>query len=109
MKRISREDLHDELKQMRGEIDRIDRKLLTLLNDRLRVALNVGKIKKKMGEKIYHPEREKEVLRRLGLKNRGPLEGKDLEKIFGTIMRVSRRSQIKQGGRKRSRNPSLLR
>jgi chorismate mutase-like protein len=109
MKRISREDLHDELKQMRREIDLIDRELLTLLNDRLRVALKVGRIKKKMGEKIYHPEREKEVLRRLGLRNRGPLEEKDLKQIFGTIMRVSRRSQIKQGGRKRSRSPSPLR
>jgi chorismate mutase-like protein len=109
MKKISREDLHPELRQGRREIDRIDRKLLTLLNDRLRVALKVGRIKKKMGEKIYNPEREKEVLRRLGLKNRGPLEEQDLEKIFGTIMRVSRRSQIKQGGRKRSRNPSPLR
>ena len=109
MEKISRTQLNHELNRKRREIDLIDRKLLTLLNDRLRVALKVGGIKKKMGEKIYNPEREKEVLRRLGLKNRGPLEEQDLEKIFGTIMRVSRRSQIKQGGRKHSRNPSLLR
>ncbi len=109
MRKVSRTDLNLELRRGRKEIDRIDRKLLTLLNDRLRVALKAGKIKKKMGKKIYSPEREKEVLRRLSLKNGGPLEKRDLEKIFGTIMRVCRRAQIKQGGRKYSRNPSLLR
>jgi chorismate mutase/prephenate dehydratase len=109
MKKAFRTKLLPELRRGRSAIDRIDRKLLTLLNDRLRVALKAGKIKKKMGEKIYSPEREKEVLRRLRLKNRGPLEEKDLEKIFGTIMRVCRGAQIKQGGRKRSKNPSPLR
>jgi chorismate mutase/prephenate dehydratase len=109
MRKFFRTDLSLGLKRGRRVIDRIDRKLLILLNDRLRVALKVGNIKKKMGEKIYSPEREKEVLRRLSLKSRGPLEETDLEKIFGTIMRVCRRAQIKQGGRKRSRNPSLLR
>ena len=93
MRKVFRTDLYPELKRGRREIDRIDRKLLTLLNDRLRVALKAGKIKKKMGEKIYSPEREKEVLRRLSLKNKGPLRQKDLEKIFGTIMTVCRRAQ----------------
>ena len=101
--------LSQKLKEKRKKIDLIDRKLLTLLNDRLRVALKAGKIKKKMGEKIYRPEREKEVLKRIKIRNKGPLKEKDLEKIFGTIIRVCRRSQIKQGGRKRSRNSSPLR
>jgi chorismate mutase len=46
-----------------------------------------------MGEKVYDPKREKEVLRRLKIKNRGPLKEKDLEKVFRTIMKVCRRSQ----------------
>ena len=54
-----------KLKKKRKEIDLIDQKLLTLLNQRLRIALEIGKIKKEMGKKIYDPEREKEVLERL--------------------------------------------
>jgi len=82
-----------KLKKKRKEIDLIDRKLLSLLNQRLRAALEIGKIKKKMGEKIYDPKREKEVLERLITKNNGPLKEKDLEKIFKPIVGVCRKSQ----------------
>jgi len=69
---------------------------LSLLNQRLRIALETGKIKKQMGTKIYDPKREKEVLERLRLrlrlrsKNKRLLKEKDLEKIFRTIIRVCR-------------------
>jgi len=70
---------------------------LGLLNQRLRIVLEIGKIKKKMGTKIYDRKREKEVLERLRLRlrlgNKGLLKEKDLEKIFATIIRVCRRSQ----------------
>ena len=86
-------DLFEELKGKRKKIDLIDRKLLNLLNQRLRIALEVGKIKKKMGEKTYDPRREEKVLERLKRIDKGPLREEDLEKIFKTIMKVCRRSQ----------------
>ena len=90
---MARSDLSQRLKRNRKKIDLIDRKLLKLLNQRLHVALEIGKIKKEMREKVYDPKREKEVLRRLKIKNRGPLKEKDLEKVFRTIMKVCRRVQ----------------
>ena len=75
-------------------MDLINQKLLTLLNQRLRITLEIGKVKKEMGKKIYDTEREKEILDRLKRKNRGPLKEKDLRKIFTTIMKVCRESQI---------------
>jgi len=90
-------NLSQRLRDRRRKIDFIDRKLLSLLNQRLRIALEIGKIKKRMGEKIYDPKREKEVLERLRLrlrsKDKGLLEEKDLEKIFATIIKVCRQSQ----------------
>jgi len=83
-----------KLKKKRKEIDLIDQKLLTLLNQRLRIVLEMGKIKKEMGKKVYDPKREKELLERLELKNKGPLREKDLKEIFKTIIRVCRRSQL---------------
>jgi chorismate mutase len=82
------------LKEKRKEIDLIDQKLLILLNQRLRIALEIGKIKKEMGKKIYDPVREKEVLERLKRKNKGLLKEKDLKKIITTIMKVCGKSQI---------------
>jgi chorismate mutase len=79
---------------MREKINLIDQELLTLLNQRLRTALEIGKIKKEMGKRIYDPRREKDVLNSLKRKNKGSLKEEDLKKIFTTIMKVCRKSQI---------------
>lgn len=94
MKKEVQSDLSQKLKKKRKEINLLDLKLLTLLNQRLRMALEIGKIKKEMGKKIDDPRREKEVLERLKLKNKGPLKDEDLKKIFTTIIKVCRKSQI---------------
>lgn len=94
MKKEVQSDLSQKLKKKRKEINLLDLKLLTLLNQRLRMALEIGKIKKEMGKKIYNPKREKEVLERLKQKNKGLLKEEDLKKIFTTIMKVCRKSQI---------------
>jgi chorismate mutase/prephenate dehydratase len=94
MKKEVQSDLSQKLKKKRKEINLLDLKLLTLLNQRLRMALEIGKIKKEMGKKIYDPKREKEVLERLKQKNKGLLKEEDLKKIFTTIMKVCRKSQI---------------
>jgi len=94
MKKEVRSDLSQKLIKRRKELDLINQKLLTLLNQRLRITLEIGKVKKEMGKKIYDTEREKEILDRLKRKNRGPLKEEDLKKIFTTIMMVCRESQI---------------
>ncbi len=94
MKKETRSDLPQKLNKMRKKINLLDQKLLTLLNQRLRLALEIGKIKKEMGKKIYDPKREKEVLERLKRKNKGFLKEEDLKKIFTMIMKVCRKSQI---------------
>jgi len=86
--------LSRKLIKRRKELDLINQKLLTLLNQRLRITLEIGKVKKEMGKKIHDTEREKEILDRLKRKNRGPLKEEDLRKIFTTIMKVCRQSQI---------------
>ncbi len=92
-KKAAQSSLSKRLKENRMKIDLIDQKLLGLLNQRIRIAMEIGKVKKEMGERIYDPGREKEILERLRLRNKGPIKEKDLERIFGTIMSVCRRSQ----------------
>jgi len=89
-------DLFEQLKHQRKKIDLVDGQLLKLVNRRLRIAFKLGKIKKKMGSEIHDPRREEEVLERLKLKNKGPLKDEDLKKIFETIIRICRRSQIQR-------------
>jgi chorismate mutase len=94
MKKETQSDFSQKLKTKRKVLDLIDQKLLALLNQRLRIALEIGKIKKAMSKKIYDPRREKEVLERLKRKNIGSLKEEDLKKIFKTIMKICRQSQI---------------
>jgi chorismate mutase len=95
MKQEVPSDLSRRLIKRRKELDLIDQEMLVLLNRRLRITLEIGKVKKEMGKRIYDTEREKEILDRLKRKNRGPLEEEDLRKIFATIIKVCRQSQIK--------------
>ena len=92
MEKETRSDLK-KLKEKRRSIDLLDQKLLMLLNQRVRVALQIGRIKKRIGKKTYDPAREKEVLEKLKLKNRGPVKKQDLIRIFRTIIKVCRQSQ----------------
>ena len=94
MKKEARSDFSKKLKENRRTLDFLDRKLLILLNQRLRITLRIGEIKKGIGKRIYDPEREKEILERLQRKNKGPLNEEDLKKIFTTIMKVCRRAQM---------------
>jgi len=94
MREEAQSDFSQKLEKNRRNLDLLDQKLLTVLNRRLRISLEIGKIKKRTGKKIYDAEREKEILDRLKRKNKGPLKERDLKKIFATIMQVSRKSQI---------------
>ncbi len=93
MDKKTRSDL-EKLNEKRRRIDLLDQKLLMFLNQRLQVVLEIGKIKKRIGKKTYDPGRETEVLEGLTRKNKGPLKEEDLRKIFATIMKTSRKSQI---------------
>jgi chorismate mutase/prephenate dehydratase len=95
MKKRSPSDLSQKLTKERRKIDLVDQELLSLLNQRLRIARKIGKLKKGMGKKIHDPGREKKVLERLKGRNKGPLKEEDLEKIFKIIMKVCRKSQVR--------------
>jgi len=103
MKKLVRSRLPGKLIKRRKELDLINQKLLTLLNQRLRITLEIGKVKKEMGKKIYDAKREREILERLSRRNRGPLKEVDLRKIFMTIMKVCRQSQIEACQRSKSK------
>lgn len=79
------------LQLLRKRIDRIDLKILALLNQRATVSARVGQIKKKQGQPVFDGRREKQILRRLRAANGGPLPRGAVEKIFREVLRASRR------------------
>jgi chorismate mutase len=82
------------LRALRGEIDRLDDTLLTILASRMEVAENIGKIKKEAGIDIPDPERWKEVLAdRLIKSNLAGLNIDFVKNILDEIHRESKRRQ----------------
>lgn len=76
------------LKALRARIDGIDDAILQLLSERADIARQVGRAKK--GEKIYRPEREAQIVRRLRDANPGPLSGDAVERLIREIISACR-------------------
>jgi len=55
-----------ELRRYRNTIDRIDNRLARLLKKRLALVKQVGRMKRKRGMTVRQPEREEEILARVG-------------------------------------------
>jgi len=78
-----------ELAVLREQIDAVDRQLFELLNQRAQVVLKVGELKHRTGAPVYRPEREAQILGRLGAST-GPLPGAALQSIWREVMSACR-------------------
>ena len=78
------------LADWRRQIDEIDRKLVELLNQRSRCALEVGKLKQSEKLPLYQPDREQEVLRNAESANSGPLTDAAIRRLFERIIDEAR-------------------
>jgi chorismate mutase len=77
----------------RQKIDDLDRKLVALLNERARAAVEIGKLKRNTSMPIYEPDRERIVFANVQGANPGPLPGRDLVRIYERIIDVMRNIQ----------------
>lgn len=75
-----------DLGPIRENIDRIDKQLVELLNARLKLAAEIGKVKRSQGGQIYVAEREDAVLRKVTGQNQGPIKQEALKAIYREIM-----------------------
>jgi chorismate mutase/prephenate dehydratase len=81
-------DAHSGLGALRARIDAIDDAILQLVSERAGIAQQVGRAKN--GEKIYRPEREAQIVRRLRDANPGPLSADTVERLIREIMSACR-------------------
>jgi len=80
------------LDDLRDDIDRVDEVLVRLLNERARVACEIGQIKKAQGIEVYQPEREKQVLEHVrSIASEGPLGAEAIARLFERIIDEARR------------------
>ncbi len=82
--------MDDKLKPLRQQIDAIDTQILDLLNQRARVAQQVGHVKAETDAPVFRPEREAQVLRSVAERNPGPMLSPDVQTVFREIMSACR-------------------
>ncbi len=75
-----------DLGPIREKIDSLDRQMVELLNQRLALAAEIGKVKRSAGGQIYVAEREDAVLRKVAELNGGPIKNDALRAIYREIM-----------------------
>lgn len=86
-----RRALLEEMSALRDEIDRIDERLVELLNRRAASALAIGEVKRTLAMEIYQPSREEAVLKHVRSVNPGPLDGDAIARLFERIIDEARR------------------
>jgi len=80
------------LEDLRDDIDRVDEVIVRLLNERARVAVEIGRLKKTLNVAIYQPDREKQVLAHVrGVASEGPLGPDAVARLFERIIDEARR------------------
>lgn len=81
-----------ELLKLRDEIDSIDQQVQRLISQRAVCAQKVAEVKEKyQGDSdavFYRPEREAQVLRKVMARNEGPLEDREIARLFREVMSV---------------------
>ena len=80
------------LEELRDDIDRVDEVIVRLLNERARVAVEIGRLKKELNVPIYQPDREKQVLEHVRhVAGEGPLGPDAIARLFERIIDEARR------------------
>ena len=75
------------LDQLRDRIDELDEEIQRLLNERAACAQQVAVAKRNNDDSVfYRPEREAEILRRVRERNKGPISGDEIVRLFREIM-----------------------
>jgi chorismate mutase len=76
--------------QLRQSIDEVDRQILELLAERLRLVMRVGEVKRGLGLDVYDPVRERDLLERVARGAPSPLTAVAAQRIFQCIIEESR-------------------
>ncbi len=93
-----------QIEDLRRRIDAIDGKLVALLNKRVNRVLQISRLKRAGNLPIYQPRREREILRRAELANRGPLPNPAIRRLFKLILEEGR---LLERRRRRGTSPAL--
>lgn len=87
------------LEDLRRAIDGIDTQILELIRRRMELALEVGRLKSRLGLAVYQPLRERALLESLASRALPPLSPALVREVWGALLRHSRELQARVADR----------
>jgi len=81
------------LEKLRKRIDEIDKNIVGLINQRVKIVSDISHLKEKSKMGVFFPDREATILRKIKELNKGPIENRDIEIIFGDVLSICRAIQ----------------
>jgi chorismate mutase len=98
---MTEEEARRRLDELRVLIDDVDRRIVSLLNERTLVVENIGRVKREAELPVYEPRREEMVFANVTTSNHGPMTADALRRIFERVideMRQIQRDRMKSDG-----------
>ena len=83
----------NRIAELREKIDAVDAELLSALNRRAGLVIEVGRIKQQQQARILDSEREALLMARLLELNRGPLKDEMVQRLFQSIIETLKQLQ----------------
>lgn len=84
-----------DLQEIRGKLDVIDRELLRLFEERMRLCGDVAEFKMETGKPVFDKERERQKLESVRSMAHGEFNGQAASELFSQMMTISRRYQYR--------------
>ena len=76
--------------RFRKKIDKIDEQLVKLLDERMELAFELGKLKKEHGRDVLDEGREKEVFEKLQALPKQTVRDDEIRELYELIIKISR-------------------
>ena len=84
-----------DLQELRKEIDRIDKEMVSLFEERMEICKNVAEFKIGTGKKVFDKEREDQKIEAVKALAGNEINRQGAGELFGQIMSISRKLQYK--------------
>lgn len=81
------------LEELREKIDRIDKSIQQLIEERMSVSEDIGRYKMAHSLPVTDQRREEELITKLRGRAASPRSADEIEEIYRTLMKLSRRRQ----------------
>ena len=79
------------VRRLRGEISKVDRAILEVVNARLALVADLKRHKEEAGLPLHDPNRERQLVEELDGKNAGPLSADGLRELYAYLLDLTKR------------------